>query len=207
MTIKLGSSNIDKIYAGSAPVAKAYLGTTLVYDAAGAAASGPITGLEISITSHHNWIGVVELGVWDDSDTNIIASLTPQSGEDNSFDDIASGAFGTNSVYNTQEDKMIEGWPVDGNVDMDPGTNSAHWNSKTSGGSAYNPMKIFIKATSAFTLSKVGIVLAGGYGSPNFYTIVFRDDLGNVLTPASGPSAEDEYVFMNGARRGFEWTF
>lgn len=177
----------------------------------GGAAS--ITGLEIDF-QHDDWVGLVELQIFDDEGNEILSGLTADSTLVESLDDIDAGAFGTNSTYDDNEDHINgEGWPESETGSLAGNAAQIHWSASDSSGG----LKVFVKPSAAISgVSRVRVILTNSW-SYDIPTLVVKDQDGNTLTQIVAPNSKVDRIFAENTlfnagsptsqKAGFEWYF
>lgn len=180
--------------------------------ASGGGSGASVTALELDFyLNPSDWVGLLEIAVYDQSGTNVMPALTGVSGEVTSLSTLSAGQFGTNSTYDTNESSLNEGWPT-ADFDFSPGSADIHWSSSDSS----NGMKVFIKLTAAIEVSLIRVMFKSlhSYALP-VLTVKDQDD--NVLTPLLTPQDKYDDIWAEHDRylvgspssqaKGLEWVY
>ncbi len=160
--------------------------------------AGPamITGLLVDFNYTTNWCSIKDVAILD-NDIDIIPSMaasSPNAVIITGFDDLALGQMNTNSDYNAN----VKNWPTT----AFPGELSPHWSDSGS-----SSLKAWFKFSAPIILTAVKIYMQSiaTYGFPP--NILFFDQDGMPLIPATSPAGINDYIHVNGSHRAYQWTF
>lgn len=155
-----------------------------------------ITGLLIDFNYTTNWCSIKDVAILN-AGIDVIPSMAASSQNAviiTGFDDLSPGQMNTDSDYNAN----VKNWPTT----AFPGELSPHWSDSGS-----SSMKVWFKFAAPVVLTGVRIYMQNVtiYGFPP--NILFSDQDGVSLIPMSAPSGINDYLYINGSNRAYEWIF